>query len=145
MESSLEEVPAEVLGYAAGFIDGEGCISISKNGAADVRVVNTAKHVLVYLQKYFGGSITTRTQRVNKTQYAYSLYGQEAIDFLNKIVPYLIDKKPQAETLIEYFGLRNELNTFSKPGHKGRFANPDREILVSVFRDILTEQKREEH
>lgn len=133
------------IAYAAGFFDGEGCISISKNGAVDVRITNTAKNVLVRLQTLFGGSITNRTQKVNKTQYAYSLYGEEAIKFITILKPYLIDKKPQADTILEYFNLRNEIQAVRIPGSKGAFGNPDREVLVSVFRDILSEQKKEEH
>lgn len=133
------------IAYAAGFFDGEGCITISKNGAVDVRVINTSKSVLTKLQSAFGGSITNRAQKVNKAQYAYSLYGEAAIEFITTIKPYLIDKKPQAETIIEYFKLRSELQTLRVPGSKGCFANPEREVLVQVFREILSEQKKEEH
>lgn len=133
------------IAYAAGFFDGEGCITISKNGAVDVRITNTAKNVLVKLQNIFGGAITDRTQRVNKAQYAYSFYGENAIQFIKTIKPYLIEKLPQAETLLEYYNLRNEIQTIRLPGVKGQFSNPDREILVQVFRDILSEQKKDEH
>lgn len=133
------------LAYAAGFFDGEGCISITKNGAVDVRITNTAKSVLVKLQQLFGGTIGNRTQKVNKTQYAYCLYGETAIEFIRQIKPFLMEKLSQAETLLEYYELRNNINSVSVPGERGRFANPDRDLLVQVFRDILTEQKKEEY
>jgi hypothetical protein len=132
------------IAYAAGFFDGEGCITISKNGAVDVRVVNTSKKVLLKLQSIFGGSITNRTQKINKTQYAYSFYGENAIEFIKLIKPYLIDKLSQAETILEYYEHRQQIKSIRLPGVKGQFSNPDREILVQVFRDILSEQKREE-
>lgn len=138
-------IPTDDVAYAAGFFDGEGCISISKNGAVDVRITNTAKNVLVRLQSIFGGTITNRTQKVNKTQYAYSFYGDNAISFIKTIKPYLIDKLPQADAILEYYDLRNSIEVIRKPGIKGSFSNPDREILVEVFRDILTELKKEEH
>lgn len=133
------------IAYAAGFFDGEGCISISKNGSVDVRIVNTSKAVLVKLQSLFGGSITNRTQKINKSQYTYSLYGEEAIEFLNILKPYLVEKLTQVDTVFEYYELRKEIKTIRIPGKRGAFANPDREILVQVFRDILSEQKLEEH
>lgn len=133
------------IAYAAGFFDGEGCISISKNGAVDIRVTNTAKNVLIKLQSIFGGSITNRTQKANKTQYAYSFYGENAIEFIKLIRPYLIDKLPQADAILEYYALRNEIKSVRISGTRGQFSNPNREILVQVFRDILSEQKREEH
>lgn len=133
------------IAYAAGFFDGEGCISISKNGAVDIRVTTTAHNVLVKLQSVFGGTITQRIQRVNKKQYAYSFYGENAIEFIKIIKPYLIDKLPQAEAILEYYTLRNEIKSVRIPGVKGQFGNPNRETLVEVFRDILSEQKKEEH
>ncbi len=133
------------IAYAAGFFDGEGCISIAKNGAIEIRVVNTSRKVLEKLESCFGGSITDRTQKVNKQQYAYSFYGDEGIQFLETIKEYLIEKRPQAETIIEYMQLRNELKPITKAGQRGRFANPDRTLLVEVFREILTEQKAEEN
>lgn len=133
------------IAYAAGFFDGEGCISISKNGAVDIRVTNTAKNVLVRLQAIFGGSITNRTQKANKTQYAYSFYGENAVEFIKLIKPYLIDKLPQAEAVLEYYSMRSEIKTVRPPGVRGSFSNSDRELLVQVFRDILSEQKKEEH
>ncbi len=133
------------IAYAAGFFDGEGCISISKNGAVDIRITNTAKNVLVKFQNLFGGTIGNRTQKVNKTQYAFCLYGESAIDFINLLKPYLVEKLPQAETILEYYELRNNIQRVSIPGERGKFANPDRDLLVQVFRDILSEQKKDEH
>jgi hypothetical protein len=129
----------------AGFFDGEGCISITKNGSVDIRITNTAKNVLMYLQSKFGGSIGSRAQKVNKAQYTYSMYGDEAVAFLTLMLPYLIEKKPQAETAVEYFELRQGLKPIRKPGQRGAFANPERDLLVEVFRDILSEQKKDEH
>lgn len=146
MEAQVLNVPSDIdIAYAAGFFDGEGCVSISKNGAIDIRITNTAKNVLVKLQTNFGGSITNRTQKINKTQYAYSLYGEEAISFLNSIKPYCIDKLPQINTILEYYIYREELDPIRIPGKRGAHKNPDREVLVRVFRDILTELKHEEH
>ena len=133
------------VAYAAGFFDGEGCISIGKNGAVDARITNTSKGVLIRLKSLFGGSITDRSQKVNKTQYVYALYGEDAIEFLNTLKPYLIEKLPQVHTILEYYELRKEIKPIRITGKKGAFANPDRDILVQVFRDILSEQKLEEN
>jgi hypothetical protein len=133
------------ISYVAGFFDGEGCISIAKNGAVDVRITNTSKAVLVKIQTWFGGSINNRTQKVNKTQYVYSLYGDEAIEFLTILKPYLIEKAPQVDTITEYYQLRKDIKPIRIPGKRGAFSNPDRDILVQVFRDILSEQKLEEN
>ena len=143
--AQINMINTDVLAYTAGFFDGEGCISIAKNGAVDIRITNTAKNVLVYIQSNFGGNITNRTQKVNKTQYTYSLYGEEGINFINLLLPYLKDKKDQALTIVEYYELRKEIPVIHQKGKRGRATNPDRELLVQVFRDILSEQKVEEH
>lgn len=129
------------IAYAAGFFDGEGCISIAKNGGIEIRIINTGFSTLKKLQEIFGGSITERTQRVNKKQYAYSFYGEDGIAFLNTIKPYLIEKLSQVETILEYYELRQGMKALHVPGVRGSVANPDRAILVQVFREILTEQK----
>ena len=141
----MSDIPETMKAYAAGFFDGEGCISISKNGTVDVRITNTAFNVLSKIQEYFGGTITNRSQKVNKRQYAYSFYGENAINFLTVVKPYLIEKLPQAETVFEYFYLRNQVETIRIPGTRGSHSNPDREILIETFREVLSEQKREEH
>jgi hypothetical protein len=138
-------VSSEDTAYAAGFFDGEGCITIGKNGAIDVRITNTAFNVLNRLKVNFGGTIGNRAQKVNKIQYAYCHYGDSAIEFIKTIRPYLIDKAPQADTILEYYHLRDEIKGIRMEGKRGQFANPDREALVTTFRDILSEQKREEH
>jgi intein/homing endonuclease len=133
------------IAYAAGFFDGEGCIMIAKNGAVDVRITNTSKQVLLKLQAVFGGKIGDRSQKINKAQYSYCFYGENAIEFIKTIKPYLVEKLPQAETVLEYYELRNNIKRVTIPGEKGQFSNPDRQVLVEVFRDILSEQKLEEN
>jgi hypothetical protein len=133
------------IAYAAGFFDGEGCIMVAKNGAIDVRITNTSKQVLLKLQAVFGGKIGDRSQKANKTQYSYCFYGENAIKFIKILKPYLVEKLPQAETILEYYELRNNIKIVNVPGERGHFSNPDRQVLVEVFRDILSEQKLEEN
>lgn len=53
--------------YLAGFFDGEGCITLGKNGGVTISVVNTCYRVLCQFQDAFGGSVRERKQKVNKT------------------------------------------------------------------------------
>lgn len=124
------------LAYIAGFFDGEGCVTIAKNGSLTISVVNTSLPVLEMMVDVLGvGSINNRTQKVNKRQYAYRAYGAEAAAVLRYLHPFLIEKKPQAETALDYFN--NYRGGVRKPGVKGVFTNPMRD----VFRTKLTEQK----
>lgn len=145
-ENTLNELShKEKALLVAGFIDGEGCISIQKNGSVSLGVVNTSKANLLFIQSVFGGVVQDRTQQVNKKQYVYRLYGDNAIAVLSEIKDYLIDKREQAYAVIEYFSYREEIKPIRIPGKRGAFSNPEREQLVEVFREILTEQKQEEH
>ena len=129
------------LAYIAGFIDVEGCITISNNGSVSLGIVNTSLIVLEYIVSIIGGSLTKRTQIVNKPQYVLRWYGDECIEVLSTLLPYLIEKKPQATTILEYFELRADIKPIRIPGKRGAYANPDREILIKVFQEILTELK----
>jgi intein/homing endonuclease len=131
--------------FLAGFFDGEGCITIGKNGAVEIKIINTSLINLKLYSKVFGGEVHSRSQKVNKSQYYYAQYGVNAIEFLKEVQPYLLDKKEQANAALEYFELRNNTEILRIPGKRGRHANPDRQLLVDTFREILSELKKEEH
>lgn len=99
------------LFYAAGIIDGEGCITLryhNKDGRSrpllQVSVGNTDQWLVEWLRSSFGGNITYR-QRVQKNWKPLWLWSAEnkiAGEFLELIIPYLRLKKPQAELAIEF-------------------------------------------
>ncbi len=106
-----------VSAYAAGLIDGEGCITIQriscpKQGYCiyQLRVIvgNTEHAMLDWLQSHFGGSIQQKAEkRVNRRDcWMWSIVSHQAKLFLEKILPYMVTKKLRAEIAIEY---RNSL------------------------------------
>lgn len=108
------------LAYAAGIIDGEGCISIYKksfrNGkfkGTDARnyhltVVVTQKDgkMMDWLYGNFGGSISLHKKWDRPEQkcwaHEWTLNYQKAADFLKQILPYIVAKKRQAEIAIQF-------------------------------------------
>jgi len=94
--------------YLAGFIDGEGCLFISKKGklyAPRIKIVNTNKRILLLIKNLMGGYISKWTPKNKrcKTIYDLEINDLNSIhDFLNKIKNHLIIKKPQAELLGRY-------------------------------------------
>lgn len=126
------------LAYVAGFVDGEGSLAISKNGSVSLSIVNTSRKALQYVLDTLGvGVIQDRKQRVNKTQYVYRAYGEDCMAAVHKLLPFLIDKKPQAETLIEYRALPSHIRI---PGLRGRRTNPER----AGYAQRMKELKRDE-
>lgn len=127
------------LEYAAGFFDGEGTVSVGSNGSVSLRVVNTNYEILLQFVKIFGGSIKQRKQMVNKTQYLWSVYGDDAITVAKSIAPFCIEKRQHLTALIEYASLRAKLPTLRIEGRKGAFSNPERDSLIKEYKAKLTE------
>jgi len=107
------------LAYAAGFIDGEGHISILKHTHSRGRVVayrlrvgvtNTNKGVVEWFSRCFGGLVHQRRKIPShyKIRYDCTLYASHACQFLKKIQPYLKIKKERAAIAIR-FGERRHL------------------------------------
>lgn len=95
--------------YIAGYFDGEGCVRmcLSKTGSGGIHVfiTNTYKPFLIYLKDVYGGNTSLRTpeNERHKQCYQWRLSNKkDALIFLNDILPFLNEKKEQAELAIKY-------------------------------------------
>lgn len=102
--------------YTAGYFDGDACFECSKGFdkrdnrfyyRIRIRVVSTNKKILVFFQEIFGGNINLtkghyRNQKW-KYQYCYSICGIKAFNLIEKIIPYLVEKKEEAKILFSFF------------------------------------------
>ena len=89
------------IGYAAGFVDGEGCIAIASNGALRLTVCQMVREPLDALHEAFGvGSIC---QTSSTGLYIWQVEGHGVIDVLEVLLPYLIVKKEQAKLALTYY------------------------------------------
>lgn len=87
--------------YAAGLIDGEGTITLSKNKSSDkfrkpaISVSSTTYELLQFLKNHYGGSISRHKtyQDHHKESWSWKLSYNKAIDFIQIILPYL--KEPE--------------------------------------------------
>lgn len=104
--------------YAAGLIDGEGCIYISaysggkQYGARiDVGMSARALRLLEAMQANYGGSIRKTRKRSDRWEaaYAWSLFGKPAADFLRRVHPHLLLKSEQARLAIRLHDMLLEL------------------------------------
>jgi hypothetical protein len=110
--------------YLAGFIDGEGCFSIThnRNGSpkgfgytARICIVSTNRGILEWIVQNFGGSILNRNPKNWKSNWKKSyewrftsIKPMESL--LLGLLPYLIVKKEQANTLLKYARLQGQNN-----------------------------------
>lgn len=80
--------------YAAGLLDGEGCIRW--NRTPSVEVTNKDFVVLMLMQYKWGGTIREK----DKDIYVWTLYGQKALNYLLCVARYSVIKHPQ---IVELF------------------------------------------
>lgn len=97
--------------YAAGFMDGEGCINVSSCRSImfiRILIVNTNLEVLKMFQQKWGGDISENKQhKINwKISYTWRVSHAACLAFLNDIYPFLIVKKKQAEAAFIFFSSR---------------------------------------
>jgi len=92
------------IGYAAGLFDGEGSISILRRSSGQiflqVQISMICREVLEWFSYHFGGNAVVYKQSKNALGSSpickWSISGQMALDFINIVEPYLIEKKDEA-------------------------------------------------
>jgi len=105
------------LAYWAGIVDGEGCVSLAQKKKSSglsmsprIDVGNTYKLLMDkladFLKKRYGcASLNRQFYTVGprrKTIYRVTISGEKAINFLEDLQPYLIVKRNQTSTVIDF-------------------------------------------
>lgn len=109
--------PSFTLEWAAGFVDGEGCISIIKQRYKDptrkftyrlcLSIQQNNLEVLEHLRD--GLRITTGIYKVkrlpqhNRQIYTLNFTGKGALAVIIALYPYLVRKQPEAQTAMDYW------------------------------------------
>ena len=115
--------------WAAGIIDGEGCISVGRNRTngsgvgwryhVRLNVTNTSRGMLLQLRNLFGGTAGMDTElrtRAGKPLWAWNLSGQRAQEVLGVLYPYLRAKQAQAQVAIFCpVGSHNRYRSYTVP------------------------------
>lgn len=104
--------------YAAGIVDGEGCIAVYFNKKRNVyygylQISNTDKNLIDWLRTTFPGNrklYICNSKPNHKQAWIAGWGGSGAEDFLTQIYPYLIVKKEQANLFLKF---RNTIYTAS--------------------------------
>lgn len=133
--------------YIAGFIDGEGTISISKTGYVSsggeqnyttlLRIGNTDKEVLEKIRDWTGLGyvkpfLTSWSQRPNnKPLWRWQIAANQMRELLPEIIPYLQIKRRVAELALELLG--------DKPRIRGRHVPQE---LRDKYKIIALEARR---
>lgn len=103
------------LAYAAGIIDGEGCICIGCSLTRRktpvysfvVEVQMSDREAIDWLHKTFGGSLYEYLKFGRRKVYRWQVGTNNAKRFLMTVIPYLKVKQKQAELAIEFQNARS--------------------------------------
>lgn len=128
------------LAWAAGFIDGEGCILINRRTRVQDRI--HPEHALTLevgqldplplnkLQVLFGGTVRRRPdKRTKRASYVWVVRSRMAYEALVKLLPFLTNKRHQAEYGIEFQSLVGSTGKVPSPDNLAR-----REFMFSELK-----------
>ena len=89
------------MAYFAGYLDGEGCFRYRTS--PNVQITSIFPVVLESFKKFFGGSVRLVKPYKDgiKSAYSWEVYGEGAIKCCEAVLPYLMEKRLQAEVLLE--------------------------------------------
>ncbi len=138
------------LSYIAGFFDGEGNFKTTrikmKNGniahQIQIRLTNVNKEILEKIKEFLGYGHITKRIRTNDWSDIYNLIiskKKETFNFLQKIKDLLIEKKPQAEFLLENFDFNVGKNNMYFDVEKFR-SFISRKNVIRKYKTILRNQ-----
>ncbi len=103
MSNSLSD-----LAYCAGLMDGEGCITLTRDSESNyrlrVKITSTEYSVLTWLQEHFGGSIILSRKETDNNKESWDWYckTEDQVVFLFGILPYTIIKRAQIIEALNY-------------------------------------------
>lgn len=131
------------LAWAAGFMDGEGCVLVCRarnkgtktgiNHTLTLTVTNTDIRPLHKFQLMFGGYVRidkhTSAKR-KRTIFKWIITSRGAVEVLIKLLPYLVVKAEQAKVAIEY--PFNEKNMYNRAGMDRSVFNKREEITLKL-------------
>lgn len=95
--------------YLAGIVDGEGCLTSSRQKnrrhKPALRIAGTYKPLMQWLKMLFGGNYYVIKPRKgqSKTSYDWVLNTNQAIDLVKSLLPYLKIKKREAEVFVLFY------------------------------------------
>lgn len=103
MSNSLSD-----LAYCAGLMDGEGCITLTRDSESNyrlrIKITSTDYSVLEWLQEHFGGSIvlSRKGTEKHKETWDWVCKVEDQVVFLFGILPYTIIKRAQIIEALNY-------------------------------------------
>lgn len=133
----MTDLTESEIAYIAGVIDGEGCLqAYLKNDHLQLRVEvgSTCPELANWLREKVGGHVSSWQRRNKKERriYLWRVHTGLAVPLLERLLPYLIIKKRQAELFLE---LADTRKTPKEGRHVAKHVHERRLRLVGEIRD----------
>jgi hypothetical protein len=114
-----KQIPITDLAYTAGYIDGDGCFYLGKEGTKKrlalkfvvrIAINSVNQKVLQFFKKLFGGRVgLIKKQHDNsKSLYQFSIGKNKSILMAKIISPFLIEKKQECQMLLDFSDAENK-------------------------------------
>lgn len=135
------------MAWMAGIVDGEGCITISKQRRegrpslafrTSITISNTNLKLLEPFVKWWGGGIYSPRQANSKWRQTFTWHCSNgvAVKFLESIMPYLKGKRRQAELVLEF---EHNKKRYKRTVYRGKGSAPLSEEETK-YRDGLRDE-----
>jgi hypothetical protein len=121
------------LSYAAGYLDGEGCFTVGHHWKIFVTCTNTCRAAIEWLQDTFGGTVSgpSKVRKANwRPTYQWKVSARQAASMVEAMLPYLKEKRPQAELLLQL------QETMGKEARLSAETRVQRDELVSKIKEL---------
>lgn len=111
------------IAWAAGFFDGEGCITFMERSGRYYCSISTSQYYdgrsIIFFKILFGGRVNQKL-RNGAPLWTWTQYGKDALHTLSLVRPYLKRKDREADLLFEYGKIKygNLYNKWSR-GNSG--------------------------
>ena len=138
------------IAYIAGLFDGEGCIRINKNSAQhryyslNVSVKMSWQWMPEFLRCGFGGSVykykMDKYYPNAKDQWCWNIRGQQAVEFLETVMPYLKLKRAEAELALLFQSKKLSKADYLGKTHKGKRIRTDEELAIEEVQFLLMKE-----
>ncbi len=133
-----------LLPYAAGYIDGDGCFYIGKTTQKpkiitvyeySIQTVSVKKPVLDLLAEIFGGFVRKKPYKVkHRDAFCWTIKGQFSVQLAEQIMPFLVDKNIQCKLFLQ----------FAKLIYCNKFRTVDTSI-INQRNDLISQIRWERH
>ena len=106
---NLKAISQNELNYFAGYIDGEGCLSVCA-GSVTIKVDSCYPKVCYRLFKCFGGRFRHIKRKANRGKqrnyFSWVAHGEKAFLVVTALFPFLREKKDQARLFLKAHNTR---------------------------------------